>query len=116
MDERQLRTHVSEVVRLESVKETLNGLLDAEADALCKARLYEHNAVPTGTRAGYYERGFQTTAGQVRLNILKLRQISFETAIAERYRHKESFVEEALVEMYLAGVSVRKVEDITEAL
>ncbi len=115
VDERQLRAHVSEVVR-QSVEETLNGLLDAEADALCKARRYERNADRASTRAGYYERGFQTTAGQVRLKVPKLRQISFETAIIERYRRRESSVEEALVEMYLAGVSVRKVEDITEAL
>ena len=46
----------------------------------------------------------------------KLRQQTFETAIIERYRRRESSVEEALVEMYLAGVSVRRVEDITEAL
>ena len=46
----------------------------------------------------------------------KLKGISFETAIIERYRRRESSVEEALIEMYLAGVSVRRVEDITEAL
>ena len=46
----------------------------------------------------------------------KLRNLPFETAIIERYRRRESSVEEALVEMYLAGVSVRRVEDITEAL
>ena len=42
--------------------------------------------------------------------------MSFETAIIERYRRRESSVEEALIEMYLAGVSMRRVEDITEAL
>jgi transposase-like protein len=46
----------------------------------------------------------------------KLRRLPFETAIIERYRRREASVEEALVEMYLAGVSVRRVEDITEAL
>ena len=46
----------------------------------------------------------------------KLRQAPFETAIIERYRRRESSIEEALMEMYLAGVSVRRVEDITEAL
>ena len=45
-----------------------------------------------------------------------LKGISFETAIIEQYRRRESSVEEALIEMYLAGVSVRRVEDITEAL
>ncbi len=46
----------------------------------------------------------------------RLRSLPFETAIIERYRPRESSVEEALVEMYLAGVSVRRVEDITQAL
>ena len=46
----------------------------------------------------------------------RLKGISFETAIIERYRRRESSVEEALIEMYLAGLSVRRVEDITEAL
>ena len=46
----------------------------------------------------------------------RLKGVSFETAIIERYRRLESSVEEALIEMYLAGVSVRRVEDITEAL
>jgi transposase-like protein len=45
-----------------------------------------------------------------------LRTLAFETAIIERYRRRESSVEEALIEMYLAGVSVRRVEDITQAL
>jgi len=46
----------------------------------------------------------------------KLRYAKFETEIINRYRRKESSVEEALMEMYLTGVSVRRVEDITEAL
>jgi putative transposase len=52
----------------------------------------------------------------VRLKVPKLRAQTFETAIIERYGRRESSVEEALIEMYLAGVSVRRVEDITEAL
>ena len=46
----------------------------------------------------------------------KLRLAPFETAIIERYRRRESSVEESLIEMYLAGVSVRRVEDVTELL
>ena len=115
VDEEELRTHVSEVVR-QSVEETLNGLLDAEADTLCQARRYERNADRASTRAGHYERNLQTKAGTVQLKVPKLRHMPFETAIIERYRRRESSVEEALVEMYLAGVSVRRVEDITEAL
>ena len=48
------------------------------------------------------------------MRVPKLRQQKFETAIIERYKRRESSVEEALIEMYLAGVSVRRVEDITQ--
>ena len=50
------------------------------------------------------------------LHVPRLKGVSFETAIIERYRRRGSSVEEVLIEMYLAGVSVRRVEDITEAL
>lgn len=50
------------------------------------------------------------------LKIPKLRKLPFETAIIERYKRREESVEEAMIEMYLAGVSVRRIEDITEAL
>lgn len=68
------------------------------------------------TRAGSYERKLHTKAGEVTLKMPKLRQGTFETAIIERYRRRESSVEEVMMEMYLAGASVRRVEDITEAL
>jgi putative transposase len=74
------------------------------------------NAPRRDTRAGHYERKLQTKACEVRLKVPKLRAQTFETAIIERYRRRESSLEEALIEMYLAGVSVRRVEDITEAL
>ena len=91
-------------------------MLDAEADRLCNAQRYERSEARRDTRAGHYERKLQTKAGEVKLRIPKLRAQTFETAIIERYRRRESSVEEALIEMYLAGVSVRRVEDITEAL
>ena len=52
----------------------------------------------------------------VTLHVPRLKGVSFEATIIERYRRRESSVEEALIEMYLAGVSVRREEDITEAL
>jgi hypothetical protein len=55
------------------------------------------------TRAGHYERKLQTNAKEVELKVPKLRQLKFETAIIERYRRREASVEEALIEMYLAG-------------
>ena len=115
IDEEQVRGHVDEVVR-RSVEETLNGLLEAEADQLCGAQRYERSPDRVDTRAGSYERRLQTKAGQVTLKVPRLRSLPFETQIIERYRRRESSVEEALMEMYLAGVSVRRVEDITEAL
>lgn len=115
VDSKQLRGHVDEVVR-SSVEETLNGLLQAEAEQLCGAGRYERSADRVDTRAGHYERKLETKAGVVTLKVPKLRTLPFETAIIDRYRRRESSVEEALVEMYLAGVSVRRVEDITEAL
>jgi hypothetical protein len=66
--------------------------------------------------AGSYDRHLHTKAGEVTLTVQKLRSLPFETAIIERYRRRESSVEEALIEVYLAGVSVRRVEDITQAL
>ena len=115
VDEAQVREHLDGVVR-RTVEETLNALLDAEADHLCGARRYERTEARRDTRAGHYTRQLQTKAGEVELKVPKLRSLPFETAIIERYRRRESSVEEALVEMYLAGVSVRRVEDITEAL
>ncbi|HSL70862.1 MAG TPA: IS256 family transposase [Longimicrobiales bacterium] len=115
VDEAQLRGHIDEAVR-SSVEETLNALLEAEADQICRAQRYERSPERVDTRAGHYERGLETKAGEVTLKVPKLRRLPFETAIIERYRRREASVEEALVEMYLAGVSVRRVEDITEAL
>ncbi len=67
-------------------------------------------------RAGSYERSLDTKAGKVGLKVPNLRRQTFETAIVERYRRRESSVGEALIGMYLAGVPVRRVGDITEAL
>lgn len=115
IDEDQIKNHLGDMVR-ETVEETINALLDAEADQLCKARKYERSAKRANSRAGHYKRKLHTTSGEVELKVPKLREAKFETAIIERYRRRESSVEEALMEMYLAGVSVRRVEDITQAL
>src|SRR3974377_1751695 len=115
IDEGKIQEHLGEVVR-STVEETLNAMLDAEADRLCRAERYERTEARKDTRAGSYERHLQTKAGEVTLKVPKLRTLRFETGMIERYRRRESSVEEALVEMYLAGVSVRRVEDITEAL
>lgn len=115
IDEARIKDHLGEMVR-GTVEEALNAMLDAEADRLCGAGRYERNEGRQDTRAGSYERSLHTKAGEVKLKMPKLRRQTFETAIIERYQRRESSVEEALIEMYLAGVSVRRVEDITEAL
>ena len=115
LNEQIIRTELKELVR-QSIEEVLNGLLDAEADLLTNARKYERTADRQDTRAGHYPRKLLTSAGEVDLEIPKLRTLTFETAIIQRYQRRETSIEEALVEMYLAGVSTRRIEDITELL
>ena len=115
IDEESVKKHLGESVK-GTVRETLNNLLDEEAARLCNARKYERTDAREDSRAGHYKRSLHTTAGEVEIKMPKLRTLPFETAIIDQYRRRQSSVEEALVEMYLAGVSVRRVEDITEAL
>lgn len=115
VDTERVRGHLDEVVR-STVEQTLNQLLDEEADRVACAGRYERSADRQDTRAGSYKRKLQTKAGEVELTVPRLRKLPLETAIIERYKRRESSVEEALIEMYLAGVSMRRVEDITEAL
>jgi putative transposase len=115
VDPAKIEGYLDQKVR-ESVEQTLNTLLEEEADRACRATRYEHSPERADTRAGHYRRKLFTKAGEVELQVPRLRKLPLETAIIERYRRRESSVEEALIEMYLAGVSVRRVEDITEAL
>ncbi|OHB54149.1 MAG: transposase [Planctomycetes bacterium GWF2_42_9] len=114
-DAAQIHSHLDTVVRT-SVEETLNKLLDEEADRLCNAARYEHSDSRADSRAGHYTRKLHVKAGEINIKIPKLRKTTFETAIIERYKRRESSIEEAMIQRYLAGVSVRRVEDITEAL
>ena len=115
LNEGAIKLELKELVR-NSVEETLNEMLEKEAQELTNAERYERTQDRLGYRSGHYERNLTTTSGDVKLKMPKLKGVTFETAIIERYRRRESSVEEALIEMYLAGVSVRRVEDITEAL
>src|SRR5262249_61283083 len=99
IDDERIKNHLDRVVR-GSVEETLNALLDAEADRLCNAQRYERSAARRDTRAGHYERKLQSKAGEGRLKGRHLRAQTFETAIIERYRRRESSVGGALIEMY----------------
>jgi putative transposase len=115
VNEEEVRNFLKKQVK-DSVETTMNTMLDAEADALCGAKKYERSPDRTDFRAGHYPRKLQTTSGEVELQVPKLRKLTFESQIIDRYRRKEASVEESMIEMYLAGVSVRRVEDITEAL
>ena len=105
-----IKQELKELVRT-SVEETINNLAE-----LLKAVRHERTEEREGYRAGHYDRKMTTTSGEINVKMPKIKGVTFETAIIERYRRRESSVEEAIVEMYLAGVSVRRVEDITEAL
>ena len=115
LNEDLIKNNLKDLVR-NSVEETLNALLDHEADELVRADKYQRSAERQGYRSGHYDRNFTTSSGDVTLHVPKLKGVQFETAIIEKYRRRESSVEEALIEMYLAGVSVRRIEDVTEAL
>ena len=115
LNEEVVKGEIRDLVR-KSVEETLNEMLDAEAKELVGASKYERSEEREGYRSGHYSRNFTTTSGDVKLRIPKLKGVQFDTAIIERYKRRESSIEEALIEMYLAGVSVRRVEDISEAL
>ena len=104
LNEAVIKSELKELVR-GSVEETLNELLEAEAEKLTQAARYERNEQRQGYRSGHYSRNLTTTSGNVTLKVPKLKGISFETAIIERYRRRESSVEEALIEMYLSELN-----------
>ena len=115
LNETAIKSELSNLVR-KSVEETLNAFLEQEAQELVSAERYVRTSQRKGYRSGHYDRNFTTTSGDVTLHIPKLKGLTFTTAIIERYRRRETSIEEALVEMYLAGVSTRRVEDISEML
>lgn len=114
-DENAVRGELRELVR-RTVEDTINALLEEEADDLVKAGRYERTAGREAYRAGHYERDLTTTSGQVTLKMPKLKGVRFATAVIERYKRRETSVEEAMIEMYLAGVSTRRIEDVSEIL
>ena len=95
LNEESVKSELKELVR-NSVEETLNELLNKEAEELTSAAKYERTEARQGYRSGHYSRKLTTTSGEVRLEVSKLKGVSFETAIIERYRRRESSVEEAL--------------------
>ena len=99
-----------------TIEETINAMLDEEADQPVGAAPRERTDERAAYRADHYERGFTTTSGQVTLKMPKLKGMRFATAVIERYKRRETSVEEAIIEMHLAGVSTRRIEDVGEIL
>ena len=97
LNEEVIKGQLKELVR-GNVEKTLNELLEAEAQKLTQAARYERNEQRQGYRSGHYNHNLTTTSGDVTLKVPKFKGISFETAIIERYRRRESSVEEALIE------------------
>ena len=115
VDQAMLETTLDRMVR-KSVEETLNAMLDAEADEITGAARYERSGERKAYRAGHYERDLTVKAGKMSLKVPKLKGAVFSSAVIERYRRREESVEEALIDMYLAGVSTRQVDDISQLL
>ena len=101
-DEEAVKSELRELVR-KTIEETINAMLDEEADQLVGAGPYERTDERAAYRAGHYERGFTTTSGQVTIKMPKLKGMRFATAVVERYKRRETSVEEAIIEMYLAA-------------
>ena len=91
LNEEVIKGQIKELVR-GSVEETLNELLEKEAESLTQAARYERSEARQGYRSGHYDRSLTTTSGDVTLHIPRLKGVSFETAIIERYRRRESNV------------------------
>lgn len=113
VDEESLKSDLRELVR-KTVQETLNALLDEEADETVGAGRYERTAAREAYRSGRCKRKLVTTSGEVALDVPKLRGATFQTAVIERYRRRETSVEGAIVEMHLAGVSAGTVSNLNE--
>ena len=96
IDEGEIKNYVDVVVR-QSVEDGLNKYQDQEADQLCGAKRYEQNQGRLDTFSGSYNLKLQTKAGRVTLQVPLLRTLPFETPIIERYKRRESSLEEALL-------------------
>jgi transposase-like protein len=101
----------------ELVEQTVNALLSADADALCGASYGERSAERTNQRNGYRERRWDTRAGTIDLHIPKLRAGSyFPEWLLERRRRPEKALISVVADLYLAGVSTRRVEKAVQQL
>jgi transposase-like protein len=100
----------------ELVRAVVQQTLEAEMDAALGASKGERTEGRLGYRSGYYGRTLITRVGKLELRVPQDRQGQFSTQIFERYQRSEKALVSALAEMYIQGVSTRKVKQITEEL
>ncbi len=101
----------------QGVKAVLEEVLEEEMTEHLKAGYRELTPTRRGERNGYYQRNLLTPAGKIeRLEVPRDREGEFVTEVFERYKRMTGDVEEAILEMYLSGISVRKIAGVTDAL
>jgi putative transposase len=101
----------------QGVKAVLEEVLEDEMAEHLQAGYRELTPTRRGERNGYYQRNLLTPAGKIeRLEVPRDREGEFVTEVFERYKRMTGDVEEAVLEMYLSGISVRKIAGVTEAL
>ena len=100
----------------ELLREVLQEVLEQEMTEAIGAEKGERSPGRLGYRSGYYGRALVTRVGKLELRIPQDRQGHFSTQIFERYQRSEKALVSALAEMYIQGVSTRKVKAITEEL
>lgn len=98
------------------IETLLQQLLEAEMEEALGARKGERTTARVGYRSGYYTRTLITRVGKVELRVPQDRDGRFSTAIFERYQRSEKALVTALIEMYIQGVSTRKVGKVAEEL
>jgi putative transposase len=98
------------------VRETVQQVLEAEMTDALGASKSQRSTARRGYRSGYYERGLVTRVGRLELRVPQDREGHFSTDLFERYSRVEKAFVGALVEMYVQGVSTRKVKAVTEEL
>ncbi len=98
------------------IEETLQKVLEGEMEEALQAGKSERTETRLGYRAGYYHRTLVTRVGKVELRVPQDRQGRFRTEVFERYQRSEKALVAAMLEMYVQGVSTRKVKAITEEL
>ena len=100
----------------ELVQRTVQQVLEAEMTSFLGAESYQRNAERRGWRNGFKPRTLKTRVGALELMVPKDRDGQFQTELFERYQRSEKAFVAALLQMYVEGVSTRKVTEITEAL